>query len=63
MYHKRKKKCPLSNVIQLKNVLFAFTGVVEKQSFKTIQIKSNQHMTSLMKSFKGGKYTQNMQFT
>ena len=30
-----------------KNVLFAFTGVVQKEIFfKTIQIKSNQNITS-----------------
>lgn len=62
MYHK-KKKCPAPNVIQLKNVLFASTGVVQKESFKTILIKPNQCMTSSMKSFKAGKYIQNMQFT
>ena len=29
-----------------KNVLFAFTGVGEKEIFKTTQIKSNQNITS-----------------
>ena len=47
MYYKKKKKCPVSNVMQLKkNVLFAFTGVVEKEIFKTTEIKSNQNITS-----------------
>lgn len=48
--------------MQLKNVLFASTGVVEKESLKTILIKSNYYMTSLIKSFKSRKYIQNMNF-
>lgn len=59
---KRRKKCPVPNVMQLKNVLFASTGVVEKESLKTILIKSNYYMTSLIKSFKSRKYIQNMNF-
>lgn len=34
MYHEKKKKCTVPNVIQLKNVLFASIGVVEKESLK-----------------------------
>lgn len=47
MYHKKKKKCPVPNVAQLKNVLFASTEVVENSAI--IVTKCDQYMTSLMK--------------
>lgn len=33
MYYKKKKKRPVSNVMQLKKMYFAFTGVVQKEIF------------------------------
>lgn len=44
---KKKKKRPVPNVTQLKNALFASTGVVE--NFAIILNKRNQYVTSLMK--------------
>lgn len=65
MYHEKKKKCTVPNVIQLKNVLFASIGVVEKESLKKKKklTKSSQYMTFLMESFTGEKYIQNLLFT